>query len=179
MPLRPPRRPWTMGRAGCHTARALAVNTSGARRFELLACRCDRRARLLAQFYRVSTRVASRRTGGLGRSPSTTLPQSLQPAAAIDARHCGARGIRNSRGKATGAARLQDFYLGLTGSVSMSRGGSILVGAKGRPQDAGKAASMSNLRSSVSAATGLSRGPMEGHPGGRQRGSRFGSQLKT
>src|SRR5207248_1284317 len=65
-----------------------------------------------------------------GAAPSTSLRQSLQPAAAIDARHHDARGIRNSRGKATVAARLQDFYLALTGSVSMSRSGSILVSAK-------------------------------------------------
>src|SRR5437867_12795153 len=58
--------------AGCHTAHALAVNTSGARRLELLAGRCGRRARPVgAVLPRLHHRRRCRSTQGWGATPST------------------------------------------------------------------------------------------------------------
>ena len=84
--------------AGCHTARALAVNTSGARRLELLAGRCGRRARsvsaVLPRLHRTPRSLAANAIstgvcaipaprGAGGGTPRTSPRRSIQPAAAI------------------------------------------------------------------------------------------------
>src|SRR5438067_3550217 len=111
---------WTC--AGCHTARALALYTSGARRLEQLA-RSSRVAALVPskdRFYRVlhpnprsqsgSRRPATTRQRGAGAQPQYK-PSSIKPASGSDLR-TSTRQPRNptSRGLAPAAARLQCLH---------------------------------------------------------------------